>query len=81
MHPNALSQCDNLALMRMNSARDLDELAGVFGFAPESLLSRSPEFTQGQALFAGGFIPTPAVVQMGARMTPEGGVDVPVPLR
>jgi DNA helicase HerA-like ATPase len=81
VHPNALSQCDNLALMRMNSARDLDELAGVFGYAPESLLARSPEFAQGQALFAGGFIPTPALVQMGSRLTPEGGIDVPVPLR
>lgn len=81
VHPNALSQCDNLALMRMNSARDLEELANVFGFAPESLLARSPEFAQGQALFAGGFIPAPAVVQMGSRLTPEGGIDVPVPLR
>ncbi|MDQ2699232.1 MAG: ATP-binding protein, partial [Actinomycetota bacterium] len=81
VHPNALSQCDNLALMRMNSARDLDELADVFGFAPESLLARSPEFAQGQALFAGGFVSTPAVVQMGTRLTPEGGIDVPVPLR
>ena len=52
LHPNALSQCDNLALMRMSSPRDLAELAGVFGYAPESLLERSTGFTQGQALFA-----------------------------
>jgi uncharacterized protein len=81
VHPNALSQCDNLALMRMSSIRDLDELAGVFGYAPESLLQRSPAFTQGQALFAGGFIDQPSLVQMGARLTHEGGIDVPVPLR
>lgn len=81
VHANALSQCDNLALMRMNSSRDLEELANVFGYAPESLLARSPEFAQGQALFAGGFIPAPALVQMGSRLTPEGGIDVPVPLR
>ena len=28
IHPNVLSQCDNLGLMRMNAPRDLAELAG-----------------------------------------------------
>ncbi|MGZ8803934.1 MAG: ATP-binding protein [Microbacterium sp.] len=81
VHPNALSQCDNLALMRMSAPRDLADLSEVFGYAPESLLERSPAFTQGQALFAGGFVDQPSLVQMGARLTHEGGVDVKVPLR
>lgn len=81
VHPNALSQCDNLALMRMSSPRDLDELAEIFGYAPTALLERSPMFAQGQSLFAGGFISQPSLVQMGARLTHEGGIDVPVPLR
>ncbi len=81
LHPNALSQCDNLALMRMSSPRDLAELAGVFGYAPESLLERSTGFSQGQALFAGGFVDQPSLVQMGSRLTREGGRDVEVPLR
>jgi DNA helicase HerA-like ATPase len=81
VHPNALSQCDNLALMRMSAPRDLADLSQVFGYAPESLLERSPAFTQGQALFAGGFVNQPSLVQMGARMTHEGGTDVRVPLR
>ncbi|WP_404430283.1 ATP-binding protein [Microbacterium lacus] len=81
VHPNALSQCDNLALMRMSSPRDLDELGGVFGYAPESLLARATGFAQGQALFAGGFVDQPGLVQMGARLTHEGGSDVKVPLR
>jgi DNA helicase HerA-like ATPase len=81
VHPNALSQCDNLALMRMSAPRDLADLSEVFGYAPESLLERSPAFTQGQALFAGGFVDQPSLVQMGARLTHEGGVDVTVPLR
>ena len=81
VHPNALSQCDNLALMRMSSLRDLDELVGVFGYAPESMIVRSPAFAQGQALFAGGFVEQPSLVQMGARLTHEGGIDVPIPLR
>lgn len=81
VHPNALSQCDNLALMRMSSARDLAELGEVFSFAPDELLRRSPTFAQGQALFAGGFVDTPRLVQMGQRLTHEGGSDVAVPLR
>ena len=36
---------------------------------------------KGQALFAGGFVDQPSLVQMGARMTHEGGTDVKVPLR
>lgn len=81
VHPNALSQCDNLALMRMSSLRDLAELGEVFGYAPDELLQRSPGFAQGQALFAGGFIGRASLVQMGERLTHEGGSDVSVPLR
>ncbi len=80
IHPNVLSQCDNLALLRMNAPRDLAELADVFGFVPPELLARSSQFRQGQALFAGGFIGEPTLVQMGDRITEEGGADVPVPL-
>ncbi|MBM7365445.1 ATP-binding protein [Gordonia hydrophobica] len=81
VHPNALSQCDNLALMRMSSAHDLAELGLVFGYAPADLLERAMHFTQGQALFAGGFAPEPQLIQVGSRLTEEGGSDVAVPLR
>ena len=54
VHVNVISQCDNLALMKMSSARDLDDLADVFAYAPSDLINRSPGFAQGQALFAGG---------------------------
>ena len=30
IHPSIISQCDNLALMKMSSQGDLDELAKVF---------------------------------------------------
>lgn len=81
LHPNAISQCDNLALMKMSSSRDLDELGQIFGFAPAEMLERSPQFAQGQTLFAGGFSSEPQLVQMGARLTHEGGSDVPIVLR
>lgn len=81
LHPNVISQCDNLALMKMSSTRDLVELGKIFGFVPQELLDRSPGFAQGQALFAGGFSARPQLVQMGTRLTEEGGSDVLVPLR
>ena len=81
VHQGIISQCDNLALMKMSSPLDLAELGSIFGFAPQSLVEQAPLFSQGKALFAGGFIPAPTVVQMGARVTFEGGKDVGVPLR
>ncbi len=73
IHPNVLSQCDNLCLMRMNAPRDLAELADTFGFVGEHMLAESPpEFRQGEALFAGGFIPpTPTFHPDGGRGSPK----------
>ncbi|MFE3447272.1 ATP-binding protein [Nocardia sp. NPDC059180] len=81
VHPSIISQCDNLALMKMTSPVDLTELGTYFGYAPSALLARSPWFRQGEALFAGGFVPAPALVKVNTRITPEGGSDVGVPLR
>ncbi|MFE3544367.1 ATP-binding protein [Nocardia sp. NPDC059177] len=81
VHPGILSQCDNLALMKMSSPVDLAELGTHFGYAPAALLDRSPWFRQGEALFAGGFVPAPALVAMNTRLTRQGGSDVGVPLR
>ena len=67
--------------MKMSSTRDLTELSQIFGYAPEELVFRSPGFRQGQALFAGGFTEHAQLVQMGDRLTPEGGSDVAVELR
>ncbi|WP_157001761.1 ATP-binding protein [Agromyces laixinhei] len=79
--PGIISQCDNLALMKMTSPVDLEGLATYFGYAPAALIARSPWFRQGEALFAGGFVPAPTLLAMNARLTPEGGSDVSVPLR
>ena len=79
IHPQVLSQCDNLVLMRMNSPGDVAELTEMFGFAPPALLATSPSFTQGEALVAGAFAARPSIVRMGQRLTQEGGRDVAVP--
>lgn len=79
IHPNVLSQCDNLLLMRMNSPGDLAELATVFGSVPPAMLSVSATFRQGEILLAGGFVPTPTFARVGERLTFQGGSDVDVP--
>ncbi|WP_277209132.1 hypothetical protein [Isoptericola croceus] len=66
--------------MKMSSPRDLADLADHFGYAPADLLARAARFSQGEALFAGGFVPDASLVQVGRRLTHEGGSDVHVPL-
>jgi len=77
LHPNVLSQCDNLMLMRMNSSEDVGHLQSIFSFVPPRLLEQSTGFTLGQALVAGKISPTPTLVKFEGRMSPEGGGDVP----
>ncbi len=77
VHENVLSQCDNLLLMRMNSAADLGFVGDVFSFVPQSLLERATAFRQGEALAAGKISPHPALLRFGSRVSEEGGSDVP----
>jgi DNA helicase HerA-like ATPase len=77
VHPNVVSQCDNLLLMRMNSEADLQDLTALFSFVPPGLVAGATAFRMGQALVAGKIIPQPAYVQMGARVSQEGGADIP----
>jgi uncharacterized protein len=77
VHPNVVSQCDNLVLMRMNGAADVEELTSLFSHVPAPLLQRALRFGLGQALLAGPISPVPSLAQIGARHTPEGGGDVP----
>jgi DNA helicase HerA-like ATPase len=77
VHPNVVSQCDNLVLMRVNGAGDVDDLVSLFSHVPDAMIRSSTGFGLGQALFAGPIAPVPSVVQVTTRRTPEGGGDVP----
>jgi hypothetical protein len=77
VHPNVVSQCDNLVLMRVNGAGDVDDLVSLFSHVPEAMIRSSTGFGLGEALFAGPIAPVPTVVQVTTRRTPEGGGDVP----
>ncbi|MDJ0952322.1 MAG: ATP-binding protein [Acidimicrobiia bacterium] len=77
LHPNVLSQCDNLILMRMNSLTDIAHLSETFSFVPPRLLEQSTGFSLGRALLAGKISPTPTLTKFEGRLSLEGGGDVP----
>ena len=76
VHQNVISQCDNLVLMRLNSAADSAFIAEVLGFAPPGLVGLATDFRLGEALVAGKIASHPAVMRFGARVAREGGGDV-----
>jgi uncharacterized protein len=76
VHENVLSQCDNLVLMRLNSAADAAFIQQLYGFAPPGLVGLATDFGLGEALVAGKIAPHPAVVRFGDRVAREGGGDV-----
>jgi hypothetical protein len=77
IHENILSQCDNLLLMRLNSAADLAYTKTVFSFVPGALVDSASTFRLGEALVAGKISPQPALLRFGGRFSEEGGADVP----
>ena len=76
VHEHVISQCDNLVLMRLNSAADCGFIAGLFGFAPPGLVDLATDFGLGEALVAGKLASHPALLRFGARVAREGGGDV-----
>jgi hypothetical protein len=78
VHETVVSQCDNVLLMRMSSTADLADLGRLLSFVPPGLLAGATTFGMGEALIAGRVLPRAAYVRMGARISEEGGADVPV---
>jgi uncharacterized protein len=74
---NVLSQADNLVLMRLNSLADAAFAEAAFSFVPPSLIAHSVTFRQGEGLIAGKISPEPALLRFAARISEEGGADVP----
>jgi uncharacterized protein len=77
VHPNIVTQCDNLVLMRLNSAADMAYAETVFSAVPPGLLRRASAFGLGEALVAGKIASHAALLRFGARVAEEGGGDVP----
>jgi DNA helicase HerA-like ATPase len=77
VHENVLTQCDNLLLMRLNSAADTAFAQEAFSFVPPRLIGLATTFRQGESLVAGKLSPQPSLLRFGARISEEGGSDVP----
>jgi len=77
LHQNVLTQCENLLLMKMNSAPDVVRVADVFSHVPSGLVSQATGFALGEGLAAGRISPVPQLFHSGKRVSPEGGADVP----
>jgi DNA helicase HerA-like ATPase len=77
LHPNVLSQCENIVLMRMNSRADLAHLQEVFSMVPGGLLAEASAFELGESLLAGRIVAYPTLARSGRRLSREGGGDVP----
>jgi hypothetical protein len=78
IHPDVLTQCENLVLMRTVAHADLDVLARSFSHLPAGLIAQAPGFAKGEALVGGGIVDAPFLVRFGGRLTQEGGGDVRV---
>ena len=78
IHNNVLSQCENLALMRMNSSTDLKHLADILSQVPRSLMNQATMFKQGESLLTGRIVLNTTFAQFEGRISVEGGSDIPV---
>jgi uncharacterized protein len=71
-----VASCPNLLLMRMNSVIELEDLKDAFSFVPESLLSQSLHFQQGEALLAFNSSSRTVLAKFEGRLTHTGGGDI-----
>jgi DNA helicase HerA-like ATPase len=77
LHANALTQCDNLILLRLNGIADVERIAAAFSFVPQPLIAEATSFSKGEALFAGPIVARPTRAAFDGRLSPEGGGDLP----
>jgi DNA helicase HerA-like ATPase len=76
VHPDVLTQCENLVLMRTVAHVDLLTLRDAFSHIPAGLVEQAATFGKGEALVGGGIADAPLPVRFGGRLTREGGSDV-----
>jgi hypothetical protein len=79
IHGNVLSQCENLVLMRVNSASDLEHVRTVFSFVPPTLVQQAAHFRQGESLWRGGSPATPRSSASPEGSPPREGATCPRP--
>jgi len=75
LHPDVLSECDNVFLMRLPNPADLAHVAGQYGQIP-SRLRRARRFSAGETIFISGQTGRAQGFHASPRRTTEGGAGV-----
>ncbi|MFD0451047.1 ATP-binding protein [Rhodococcus aetherivorans] len=76
VHPNVVSQCDNLLLMRMNGSTDRGARTPVLA-RPAGDAAPRHDVRAGPGPLRGTDRSDPLLARVGTRVSPEGGADVP----
>src|SRR4051812_12661664 len=74
---DVLSSCENLLLMKLDSAADIAYLEAAFSQVPGALIEQASGFVLGEGLIAGRVTPRPRLFRAGMRRSPEGAPDLP----
>ncbi|MFQ6052624.1 MAG: ATP-binding protein [Candidatus Bathyarchaeia archaeon] len=71
--PDILSNCSNLAILRVVNQQDQRTIQAASESFSEDLLDDLPALEQGEAVLVGPFVPVPVMIRTAARETRHGG--------
>ncbi|MBM3291711.1 ATP-binding protein [Candidatus Bathyarchaeota archaeon] len=71
--PDILSNCSNLAILRVVNNQDQATIQAASEAFSEDLLSDLPALEQGEAVLVGPFVPVPVMIKTAERETKHGG--------
>lgn len=76
IHPDTLSQCANLIVMKTTTTHDIKVISELRKDVPYEWIERAANFRQGEGLFMGDFVTAPVMAKIVGRISMEGGRDV-----
>ncbi|MGD0802797.1 MAG: ATP-binding protein [Candidatus Bathyarchaeia archaeon] len=71
--PDILSNCSNLAILRVVNSQDQNTIQAASESFSEDLLADLPALEQGEAVLVGPFVPVPVMIRTAKRETRHGG--------
>jgi DNA helicase HerA-like ATPase len=71
--PDILSNCSNLAILRVVNSTDQHTIQAASESFSEDLLDDLPALEQGEAVLVGPFVPVPVMIKTATRETKHGG--------
>ncbi len=71
--PDILSNCSNLAILRVVNSTDQNTIQAASESFSEDLLADLPALEQGEAVLVGPFVPVPVMIKTARRETRHGG--------